>query len=225
MADLPTITIEPGKRHIAAEQGVGALAAAQVPFYQRDFALVCVAEVTAKNADGQSFGVPGIVKVTAPMLARALGRTANWSRFDGRARKAVIIDPPTPVIQQILGMVGEWPFAPLIGIIQCPTLRRDGSLLVIEGYDEQTGLVLVNTVDMPPIPSWPSREDAQSALDLLTGLLGEFPFAEDEPSRAVALSMILTPVLHAAMEVAPMHLTTAPLARHPAKATSPTSPR
>jgi putative DNA primase/helicase len=108
-------------------------------------------------------------------------------------------------------MVGEWPFPPLTGIIQCPTLRRDGSLLDAAGYDDRTGLVLLNSVDVPPIPSAPTREDAAAALDLVTGLLSEFPFA-DETSRAVALSMILTPVLRAAMEVAPMHLITAPLA-------------
>jgi len=208
----PTITVSPGGRHLAADQAIRELLQAKVPLYQRDFAIVCVAHVTAKNADGEAFEVPGIVKVTGPMLARALGQSADWSRYDARSKKPVFIDPPNPVVQQILGMVGEWPFAPLNGIIQCPTLRRDGTLLDQEGYDERTGLVLVNAIDMPPIAASPSREDAQSALDLLSGLLSEFPFADDETSRAVALSTILTPVLRAAMEVAPMHLTTAPLA-------------
>ena len=98
---------------------------------------------------------------------------------------------------------------PLTGIIQCPTLRRDGSLLDAEGYDETTGLVLVNSLKMPPISANPPRGDAEAALALLNKLLLGFPFV-DEASCAVALSMILTPVLRAAMEVAPMHLVTAP---------------
>lgn len=110
----------------------------------------------------------------------------------------------------MLSMVGEWPFPPLHGIIQCPTLRREGSLLDREGYDAETGLVLVGSVAMPPISPKPTRHEARRALDLLLGLLTEFPIVDD-PSRAVALSMIITAVVRGAMTVAPMHLVTAPL--------------
>ncbi len=48
-----------------------------------------------------------------------------------------------------------------------------------------------------------------AAVALLDGLLEEFPFG-DKPSRAVALSMMLTTVLRGAMTAAPMHLITAP---------------
>jgi putative DNA primase/helicase len=207
----PTIDVVAGKRHVAADQAISALVQARAPLYQRGFGLVTVAEVTAKNADGEPFQVPGIVNLTGPMLARALAQVANWTRFDARAKKRVSIDPPNAVAQQILAMVGEWPFAPLTGIVQCPTLRRDGSLLDQDGYDERAGLVLVNSLDMPTIADVPSKEDAEEALELLSGLIEECPFV-DQSSRAVALSMILTPVLRAAMEVAPMHLVTAPLA-------------
>jgi putative DNA primase/helicase len=207
----PTIKVVPGERHLAADQAIRALVQAGAPFYQRGFGLVTVAEVTAKNADGEPFQVPGIVNPIGPMLARVLAQVANWSRYDRRAKKILPIDPPSAVAQQILAMVGEWPFAPLTGIIQCPTLRRDGSLFDQDGYDEPTGLVLVNSLDMPTIAAAPSKKDAEEALELLSSLLEECPFV-DQSSRAVALSMILTPVLRAAMEVAPMHLVTAPLA-------------
>jgi putative DNA primase/helicase len=207
----PAIQVVSGERHIAADRGIEALVEAGAPFYQRGFGLVTVAEVTAKNADGEPFQVPGIVNPSGPMLARALAQAADWTRYDGRAKKLVPVDPPSAVVQQILAMVGQWPFSPLNGIIQCPTLRRDGSLLDSDGYDKRTGLVLVNTLEMPPLPAAPSREDAEAALELLTGLIDEFPFVDDT-SRSVALSMIMTPVLRAAMEVAPMHLVTAPLA-------------
>jgi len=207
----PTIKVIAGERHHAADQAIAALMAAKAAIYQRNFALVSVAETAAKNADGVSFQVPGIVKLTLPMLGRGLGQAADFSRYDLRTSKDAWIDPPTAVAQQILAMVGEWPFPYLSGLIQCPTLRRDGSLLDTSGYDERTGLVLINTIDMPPMATSPSREDAEAALELLTALLDEFPFA-DEASRAVALSMIITPVLRAAMAVAPMHLVTAPVA-------------
>jgi putative DNA primase/helicase len=207
---IESIEVKGGERHLAADRGLQALAAAQVPFYQRGTKMVRVARVKAKNASGETFLVPGIVPVTDAILDRALGQSVPWVRFDVRTKKHVAIDPPKPVVQQILGMVDEWPFPPLRGIIQCPTLRRDGSLLDAEGYDEQTGLVLSKSLKMPPIPDRPTREDAEASLAQLNMLLTEFPFVDDEGSHAVALSMIMTPVLRAAMEVAPMHLVNKP---------------
>jgi putative DNA primase/helicase len=209
-AGMPNIIVRAGERHLAADDGIRALVNANAPFYQRDMTLVRVALVDAKNSNGETFQVPGIVPVTAAILERSLGQSARWLRLDGRSNKEVIIDPPRPVIQQILDMADELPFAPLTGIIQCPTLRRDGSLLHIEGYDEMTGLVLVNNLKMPPIRDKPTYADAEAALARLNELLIEFPFV-DAASRTVALSMILTTVLRGAMDVAPMHLVTAPL--------------
>ena len=82
----PTIDVVAGKRHVAADQAISALVQARAPLYQRGFGLVTVAEVTAKNADGEPFQVPGIVNLTGPMLARALAQVANWTRFDARAK-------------------------------------------------------------------------------------------------------------------------------------------
>jgi putative DNA primase/helicase len=206
---LPDIKIEAGRRYIAADQGIEALMVAKVPFYQRDMKIVRIAQVKAKDSRGETFLVPAIVSVTGAILHRALGQSANWLRHDRRTKKDVPIDPPSPVVLQIIDMAGEWPFAPLRGIIQSPTLRRDGSLLDAEGYDDATGLVLVNSLAMASIAAKPSRSEAEAALALLNGLLLEFPFV-DETSRSVALSMIMTPVLRGAMEVSPMHLVTAP---------------
>ena len=108
-------------------------------------------------------------------------------------------------------MFGEWPFPSLAGVIGCPTLRPDGSLLSAEGYDRATGLVLRSAVAMPPLSDAPTRGEAEAAAALLVELLMEFPFA-DLASQSVALSMLLTPVLRGAMTAVPMHLVTAPQA-------------
>jgi putative DNA primase/helicase len=210
-ANIPVIRIKGGERHIAADAGIAALMVAKVPFYQRNRKIQRIALVQAKNTSGEVIMVPGIVTVDAAMMARELGRSAIWQRHDLKQKKVIRIDPPEKVCSQILSMVGQWPFAPLNGIVQCPTLRRDGSLLDREGYDEATGLVLVGNIPMPAIPARPARQDAERALALLIELLGEFPFIDKE-SQAVALSMVITPVVRGAMSVAPMHLVTAPLA-------------
>jgi putative DNA primase/helicase len=206
---LPEITVTAGERHKAADDGIAALHAAGVAFYQRDRMLVRVCDIKARSTSGDVILVPGIANVTPAILERALGQVARWQRFDAKKEHMLRIDPPRLVISQILDMVGEWPFPPLIGVIGCPTLRHDGSLLADEGYDPATGLVLKAAVAMPPIPAAPTRRDAEDAVALLADLLVEFPFANDA-SKAVALSMLLTPVLRGAMAAAPMHLVTAP---------------
>jgi putative DNA primase/helicase len=205
--NVPEILVLPGKRHEAADHGLAALYVAGVPFYQRGRRLERIACVKAKDASGEVISVPGIIPVIPSIMERALGCNARWAAM--RKKEPVTIDPPSSVVEQILGMVGEWRFKPLTGLVQCPTLRRDGSVLDAEGYDERTGLLLTTSFLMPAMPKAPSIEDAQRALATLCELLKEFPF-DTEESKAVALSMLITPVCRGAMNVAPIHLLTAP---------------
>jgi putative DNA primase/helicase len=180
-----------------------------VPFYQRDRQLVRTALAKAKTSDGAVIEIAGIVPVTAPILARALGIAAEWEKVKADG-EPVRIDPPKEVVDQIAAMFGDWPFPPITGVISTPTLRPDGTVLSAVGYDEATGFVLLSPPPMPEIPDQPTRLDADRAIELLQSLLAEFPFA-DEPSRAVAMSMIMTTVLRGALLPAvPMHVATAP---------------
>jgi putative DNA primase/helicase len=204
----PTIAVSAGYRHEAADHGLAALHAARVPFYQRDRSLVRITLIKARNSDKEVIAVPGIDRVTPATLGRSLGLSAIWEKINSKGQP-VRIDPPDKVVEQIAGMLGEWPFPPLFGLITCPTLRSDGSLIDAEGYDRATGLALYKTVSVPDIPKSPTREDAERALKLLNELLTEFPFT-NTASHAVALSQLMTPVVRGAFAVAPMHLTNAP---------------
>jgi putative DNA primase/helicase len=164
--------------------------------------------ITVTTGERHKAADAGIAAVTPAILDRALGQAARWQRLNPKADEMTRIDPPRLVVAQILDMVGEWPFPPLAGVIGCPTLRPDGSLLTAEGYDPATGLVLRSALAMP-VSQTPTRSDAECAITLLNELLAEFPFA-DAASKAVALSMLMTPVLRGAMPTAPMHLVTAP---------------
>lgn len=84
----------------------------------------------------------------------------------------------------------------LAAVIQCPTIRDDGSPLTAEGYDEATGLLHLPRrklhLKLPP----PSLDAAHSALGRLIGLVREFPFADmDEEMRGPSLSAWLALVL------------------------------
>jgi putative DNA primase/helicase len=55
----------------------------------------------------------------------------------------------------------------------------------------------------------PSKATAEQALAVLSNLLAEFPFV-DETDKSVALSLLITPVIRSAIDVAPMHVASAP---------------
>lgn len=205
---VPKILVEAGLRHEAADAGLAAMHAAGVAFYQRNRTLVRVCPIKAKASDGAIIFVPGIMPVAPAVLCRSLGQSAYWEKFNAKGKR-FRIDPPGPVVEQILGMIEEWPFPPITGVITCPTLRPDGSLLDHQGYDLATGLVLYTSIHLPPISETPTKDDAKTAAALLEGLLAGFPFA-NQPSRTVALSKILTPILRGAFPLAPLHLTSAP---------------
>ena len=183
--------------------------AAGVEFYIRGPDLARVALTPIKTANGDDLLLPGILRVSLAALARALGQAALWEKFNWKG-EIVRIDPPAEIVEQIHAMTGEWPFAPLNGVITCPTLRPDGSLFATPGYDAATALYLSDTLTLPPLPQRPTRDEAVAALAFLNGLLAEFPFVDQE-SRAVALSMLITPVVRAAVApVVPLHLVKAP---------------
>jgi putative DNA primase/helicase len=206
---LPVIRVGRGERHLAATAGAAALPAAGCEIYVRGTGLVRIALLPGKTANGEDLLVPGVLPVTPASLTRMLGGAALWEKINWKG-EVQRIDPPKEVVEQIHDMAGEWPFAPLNGVITCPTLRLDGSLLAAPGYDPVTGLFLVGSLSLPVIPSAPSKDDAVAALARLRELLAEFPFVDDA-SVAVACSQLITPVVRAAVAPAvPLHLIRAP---------------
>lgn len=90
-------------------------------------------------------------------------------------------------------------------------MRPDGSLVTEQGFDPQTGLLLVEPPPMPAVPDVPTKSDAEAALKLLEELLVGFPFVDDV-ARAGALSALITAVARGAFPVTPLHASRAPTA-------------
>ena len=78
-----------GERHRAADEGIAALQAAGVAFYQRDRSLVRVCDVKARSTAGDEILVPGIAAVTPAILDRALGQAERWERWDPKLGQMV----------------------------------------------------------------------------------------------------------------------------------------
>jgi putative DNA primase/helicase len=127
-----------------------------------------------------------------------------------RAEEWLLIDPPRLVMEQLIE-VKHWLFLSVVGIINSPTMRVDGSLVTEPGYDPATKLWYKPSGDitLPPIPERPSKKQAVAALARLDKLLKGFPF-EDEIAHAVALAGILTSVLRGVFHAAPIFMIVAP---------------
>ena len=153
-----------------------------------------------------------IIEVEDHALVEMMTRAASWERLDGRSDEWVTTDAPMKVASTYLQRVGQWRLPVLTGLINAPTLRADGSLLVASGYDRATGLLLnAGGVQFPLVPDQPTRTEAVAALKVLEDLVGTFPFV-DQPGRSVMLSAILTACIRRSLPTAPMHAFTAPTA-------------
>src|SRR5262249_37667144 len=134
----------------------------------------------------------------------------EFRKYDGRSKKLKTVDPPKDVIETLLTR-GDWMYPTVVGIVNAPTMRPDGTILDRPGYDAATRLWFKSSGDvaLPPIPERPTKEDAQEALARLKKVLKGFPF-DGPASWSAALAGMMTPVLRGAIAVVPIFAVIAP---------------
>lgn len=147
-----------------------------------------------------------ITPVTRAAITRCLDRQISWRRIkkisDGPAQE-VVLDPPTKYIA-LLHETGIYPHLPhLIGIARQPFFRADNTLMNIAGYDLQTAYFGAYKALDFSVPETPSRQDAMTALKVITSLLDEFAFAAP-CDKVAAIAAILTAATRISISTAPM---------------------
>lgn len=218
---LPIIRIIPGELHEATDYAEKILSSNKLGIFQRGGQLVRiineiskpkknkVLDKNGKEIIKRSADSPLITEVDPIYLTELLGKHANWTKYDERKGDWILKDCPERVAKTLIAR-REWNLPVLSGIIQAPTLRDDGSILENPGYDENTGLFFdAGNISFPPILSYPSKEEAIEALNIILELLNGFPF-ENEESKSTAVSAILTGLIRKSIRTAPLHGFTAP---------------
>ena len=153
-----------------------------------------------------------LVLVTRSHLVEILCCAAQFLRYDKRGQKFVPADAPEKVAETYLNRQGRWKLPLLVGIVNTPFLRADGSICETAGYDPESHLLFKPESQVfPPVPQYPSRADAEGALEQLQTLIATFPFVTDA-DRAVALAGILTVLDRRSMSTAPLIAFTSPTA-------------
>lgn len=220
--DRPTVIYSENRLPETLDAAEEALLASKVPIYQMAGRLVRPVRLDAAGDDEAG----GIYRGAGALLIRELRPhrlrelmigAANFVKLEPTKEgfKEVPCAPPLTFAQSYAAREDAWRLPVLRGVVECPNLREDGSVLQEEGYDPASGLILdTGGVTFDPVPDAPSLGDARAALAKLRWVVKDFPFVEEEPgrsaSRSVALSAMLTAVCRRSLRTAPMHGFSAP---------------
>lgn len=183
----PEIIVDDDALHKVVAQGVEALLS-RPDIYERDGALVHVVRVEEENK-GLPKGSPAIKQMAASTLRVRLAESARWIKPGRKGDVSVI--PSDSVVLGILNQ-GEWrPMRRLVGVIEAPAPRPDGTLIEEPGYDEATGYLYAPNAAFERVPEVPTQRDAALALAELGEVFVDFPYAK-EVHRYVPIAALLT---------------------------------
>jgi putative DNA primase/helicase len=203
----PTIRVVPGQISQLATDGENALIASGLPVFQRGGQLVRPMAWEVAASDERPTVAVGLKPIGSAALVDLLNKAAVFVKNNGKP-----VDPPGKVATIILSRSGMWRVPSILGVITAPTLRRDGSVISEPCFDSTTRLFYVPDARLRvPIPSNPTKEDADAALEMLRDLISGFRFV-GPVDEAVALSGIISPVVRGALGMVPLHGITAPTA-------------
>lgn len=140
---------------------------------------------------------PVIERIGESELRHELTRAADYQRTHAKGISECA--PPLDIVRDILA-TPALPFPPLVGVVQTPTIRPDGSILDVPGYDAATRLLFAPQpgAAIPQVPNAPTVAQAKAARELILDVFADFPFAE-QSSRAGAIALALTPIVRPAI--------------------------
>lgn len=210
--DRPVVKIIAGRRSVAIDQAEEHLLARDADLYQRGDFVVRVAPQGIDVDHETQASVLRIIPVSPQHMRERFTRAVDLRRFEKRSRKWLSADCPADFAEAYLQRIGEWKLPRLRAVTGAPSLRFDGSIIDRPGYDSRTGIYYdPRGVRFPAVDQAPDRTAAGRALNSIAELFGTFDFV-DEASRSVALSGILTALFRGAMQAAPLHGVSAPVA-------------
>ncbi len=146
-------------------------------------------------------GTPSIRIMTEAMVSHLLERCADFVRERNIGTKArpeieeIPVPPPDKVVEDLMHLP-SWPLPALEGIIECPAILPDDTLITEPGYNPQTRLYYAPSpgLALTDVPETPTKYDVVKAVDLLNEIFCDFPF-DSEASRTNCIAALMTAVL------------------------------
>jgi hypothetical protein len=185
---LPAIIIDDMQLSDLTTKAMDALAQANAP------PLVFVRAGTVARVVRDENGLPKIEPFDRVRMRCRLTEVANFFKLRRRESgyEPVGINPPLSLAENVLAL-GHWDFPSLAGIARAPILRDDSTICMKPGYDPVSRLIYCPDpgLTLSPIPENPNINEVHACVDLLLGLISDFPFA-DEASRANAMAILFS---------------------------------
>lgn len=199
--------------HINVDEAIQALRADE-NLYQREKKLVCVTRVSREQSsdspfvatdDGQTHrqlieGTPQIVEIEIPTLRERLTEVAVFQKWVEKTQRLVPIIPTDEIVSGVHKRKGEWPgIRNIIGVIETPIMRSDGSIIQKEGYDRHTQYVYMPGNKFPDVTDAKCTEaNARWSFDFLKEIFEDFPYVT-AAHRSVPIAAILTLIARTAI--------------------------
>jgi hypothetical protein len=120
-------------------------------------------------------GAATLNPLTCAMAEDLLTRAIDYRKFREREQDEVPIDCPHKIAEVFLSRAGNGQLPPLVGVIEAPILRPDGTVLSDPGYDPTTGLFLYSDQQWLTVHDEPTNEEVKDAVEVLRKPLAEFP--------------------------------------------------
>ena len=134
-------------------------------------------------------GTPIVRQMSVATLRDRLSRVADFEKSDAKGKW----HPTHPHDHLVQGLRdrGEWGgIRELVGVIETPSMRPDGTIIDCPGWDAETGYLYHPSIAFPPVPKAPTQADAQNALTELMDVFQDFPFAT-EAAKYVPIAAIM----------------------------------
>ena len=132
---------------------------------------------TAEGQDGKERpqvaireGSPVVRMIRGGALDYVIDRELTFVRTVKDSEKTVSCPPR--VQSMIAGVGGDQALLPLESIIQVPSLRPDGTVIDVPGYDAATGYYLASKVRLSHLHASPTKDNAIRARDFLRSIFG-----------------------------------------------------
>lgn len=197
--ERPTIRLSAAELHGDVTKTIEALASDRA-LYQRDGHLVHVVRVDAPMDAGVTWepGTPQIRTMATATLRERATRVVIFEKFDKRAEEWFPCLPPPAIIDAVAAR-GEWKgIRLLVGVIETPSFRVDGSIIDRPGYDDASGYLYEPSQPFERVRPLPTEAHARAAFEALREVFLDFPFATSaalEVAVAAVLTLIARPMI------------------------------
>jgi hypothetical protein len=174
--------------HALNDEVISVLASKAAKLYQRGGHLVEVADRKVKGEPPRK----AIREISLPTLRETISKFATFYSLNADGDQLPKRLPK--FCYEAIAHRGDWKgIRHLSAVVNSPVLRHDGSIAQKPGYDAETGLFLDLKIRFPDVPLSPTPKQLRAAVDTLTDVVSEFPFAGPE-HRAAWLAGLLTPL-------------------------------